>query len=339
MPALAALPGAEVSAVATSNAESAARAAAAFGVRQGYGNLADLLATEPDLVVISVKAPAHENAALATIAAGRNFFLEWPMGSSLAQAEHIVARAKAAGVRGFVGLQGRASPTFLHAATLINDGYLGRLFSISVYGAFSYWSEPVATAYSANAAAGANVLTIPGGHGLDLMRLLGGEVTSLTGQTSHLRSRVMAADTGTPVPMTAPDQFAAVGTLESGAVFSAHFAGTAPFGETFRMALVGDRGELLIEGAGMPEIAPLRLSGTRTKGAPPQDIEVLQAVEVSIAPDAGPAQNVYLLWRQILGDLMHGTCSAPGLDEGLKTRRLIDAIAVSAGEGGSRVVL
>lgn len=337
MPALAAIPEIEVAAIATTSAESAARSAAHYGVARGFSNLADLLRSDVELVAVSVKAPDHAHISEEVLRAGKHLFVEWPMGANRAQSARLAELADQHSVRGFVGLQARVSPAVRHASDLIADGYLGRIHSVSIQAAYPFWGSPVTSSYSANRTSGATILTIPGGHGLDLMRMLAGEATSVNARTSHLRSEVRVADTGETVPMTAPDQFAAVGTLESGAVFSTHFDGMALTGLSFRMALHGDCGELVISGPGMPEIAPLELSGTRVKGASPEPIAIPQPIpEPPFAP-AHPAYNEYLLWKQIAEDLTGDTAEAPSLQSGLATRTLLDAIERSADAGGETV--
>jgi predicted dehydrogenase len=339
MPALAAIPEIEVAAIATTRAESAASSAAHYGVANGYSNLAELLASDVDLVAVSVRAPDHARVSEEVLRAGKHLFVEWPMGANLAQSNRLVQLAEQHAVRGFVGLQARAAPAVRHAAELIADGYLGRIHSVSIQAAYPFWGDPVTSSYSADRTCGATVLTIPGGHGLDLMRLLAGEVTSVNARTSHLRKEVRIAGTGELLPMTSPDQFAAVGTLETGAVFSAHFDGMAPTGLCFRMAVNGDRGELLISGSGMPEIAPLALSGTREKGVALSPIAIPQSAQEPPFDPANPAYNVYGLWKQIAGDLTSGSEEAPSLRSGLATRNLLDAIERSADDNGGMVAV
>jgi predicted dehydrogenase len=339
MPALAAIPEIEVVALATTREESAIRSAAAFGVPHGYGDTARLLADpDVDLVLVSVKAPLHEQVALAAIAAGKHLFVEWPMGANLAQSEAITEKAEAAGLRGFVGVQARYAPAARHAAQLIADGYLGQMTAVNVYGAFAHWSEPLSSGYSANVESGANVLTIPGGHGLDLMRLLAGGVATLNARTVRKRETVLSNDDG-PVRMTAPDAFAAVGTLRNGVLFSAHFDGMAPRGEVFRVALTGDRGELVLEADGMPEIAPLRLAGTRAKDVAPAPIPIPEPEEAALAPTQGAAYNPFFMWRQIARDMREGRAEGPGLASALESRRLVEAIALSAARAGAMIAL
>lgn len=336
MPALMAIPEIEIAAIVTSGPESAARSAAHYGIANGFSDLAPLLASDVDLVVVSVKAPEHFSIAEQVLESGMMLFVEWPMGASLEQSACLVRMAEQRGLRGFVGLQARAAPGIRHAAELIADGYLGKIHSVSMQGTYSYWGNPVTTAYSADHASGASILTIPAGHGLDLMRLLAGEVATVNGRTSHSREQVFAQDSGTMVAMTAPDQVAAIGTLASGAVFSAHFDGMALTGESFRMTLNGDEGEMVICGDGMPEIARLRLFGTCRKGARPSPIEVPGTTP--FAPDH-PASNVALLWQMIARDLLQGTSYAPTLASGCATRTLLDAIEQSARNGGETIAI
>jgi predicted dehydrogenase len=174
---------------------------------------------------------------------------------------------------------------------------------------------------------GVTVLTIPGGHGLDIAcHVLDDEIERLSGWETHCRAEVVAADVNSSVPMTSPDQFATVGAMRRGALLSAHCVGAAPRGETWQLQLVGDRGELLLEADGMPEIAPIRLFGTSDRGQSTAPIAI-QPTKKILAP--GPAQNVTYLWAQILDGLKTGSHEAPDFAVGARRRETLDAIARS----------
>lgn len=263
------------------------------------------------------------------------------MGASLADAERMTAAVATAGVIGFPGLQARAAAEMQHARALIADGYVGRVFAANIYGAHGYWADPLSSAYSADAANGANVLTIAGGHGLDVACwILGDEPAHVSGRLTNLRPTVMAADIQRRVPMTAPDQFAMTGSLRSGAVLAAHIVGMAGGAACYRLHITGDEGELLVEGAGMAQNTPMRLSGARGHGATRTPIAVPEDPDATHgALPAGPARNVGRLWRQIVRDLRTGAREAPRFADGLRSRALIDAIAVSHAAGGSAVAV
>lgn len=130
--------------------------------------------------------------------------------------------ASRARVDTFVGVQARAAPPIVHAWALIEQGYVARVTSAAMHGSYGYWGNPASsTGYSADVLTGATALTIPGGHGLDMLTFLFGEVASLSARETHLRDQAMAADEGRLIAITAPDQFACVGDLKSGALFSA----------------------------------------------------------------------------------------------------------------------
>ena len=339
MPALAALPQFELAAVATRNAASARAAAAAWGARHAFDDPAALAASpEVDLVVVSVRAPWHFDIALAAIEHGKHLFCEWPVGANLAQTRGIAERAAAAGVRAFAGLQGRGAPPATHARALVAEGYVGRLYSASIHAAFPTWGNPISSAYSADVAAGANVLTIAGGHSLDTaLFILGEDLVDVAGVESHLRPEVLAADTGDTVAFTAPDQFACVGTLASGAAFSAHVIGASLSSRTYQLRIIGEAGELVVEADGMPEIAPLRLSGTRDRSQPPAPIAVPTSRHL-VPGVEGAALNMAHLYRLIGEDLASGGHEAPDLASALRTRALLDAVQRSAA-GAGRIVL
>jgi len=148
---------------------------------------------------------------------------------------------------------------------------------------------------------------------------------------------VMATDVGEMVPLTAPDQFACVGTLASGAVLSAHVVGAALRSMTCQLRIFGDAGELFLEADGMPEVQPLRLSGTRDRAQAPVPIPVPDS-RCLVPGVEGPALNMAHLYRLIADDLATGGRSAPDFASALKTRTLLDAIQRSAA-GAGRIAL
>src|SRR5882757_9459548 len=50
-----------------------------------------------DLVVVAVKAPDHKNAVMPAIEAGKDFFIEWPVGNGLKDPEDIALAARQKG--------------------------------------------------------------------------------------------------------------------------------------------------------------------------------------------------------------------------------------------------
>lgn len=124
----------ELTALATSNPESAKAAAKSHGLplEKGYCNPEDI-ANDPDvdLVVVSVKVypylgpryvetiaervqvPMHKQLTMPALQAKKDVFVEWPLAGTLADAEEMAAFAKKQGVKTWVGLQARMQPAML----------------------------------------------------------------------------------------------------------------------------------------------------------------------------------------------------------------------------------
>lgn len=135
LPALRALPGFEVTALSTSSPESAARAGEIHGVARTFGNATDLAACdEVDLVVVSVRVPAHRELVSAAVQAGKAVYCEWPLGNGLAETEELARLVGEHDVPSIVGLQIRANPVMNYLRDLVADGYVGEVLSTTVIG-------------------------------------------------------------------------------------------------------------------------------------------------------------------------------------------------------------
>ena len=103
----------QITAVATSNPESAKAAAEAHGVpaNKAY-HRPEAIANDPDvdMVVVSVKVPLHKQLTIPALNAKKQVFVEWPLGNGLREAEELAALAKKQGIKTVVGLQARLSP-------------------------------------------------------------------------------------------------------------------------------------------------------------------------------------------------------------------------------------
>lgn len=129
----------ELVALATSSPESATLAAKKHGVapEKAYSSAEDL-ANDPDvdLVVVSVKVssasfglrrscrpfpqlPDHKAAVVPALKAGKDVFVETPLGNGVAEAEEMAALAKEKGVKTIVGYQSRFVPAVLKVTAMI----------------------------------------------------------------------------------------------------------------------------------------------------------------------------------------------------------------------------
>jgi len=83
-----------------------------------------------DLVVITTPGPEHARIARAVIAraviaAGKDVYSEWPLSTTSAESQELLALAEARGVRHIIGLQRRFGPISRYTRDLIKAGYVG----------------------------------------------------------------------------------------------------------------------------------------------------------------------------------------------------------------------
>ncbi|MFF4414554.1 Gfo/Idh/MocA family oxidoreductase [Streptosporangium sp. NPDC001559] len=76
--------------------------------RSGTRHLAEH--PEVDLVVITVRVPAHAELVEAALAAGKHVYCEWPLARTTDEADTLTKSAHSTGVHHAVGLQARCAP-------------------------------------------------------------------------------------------------------------------------------------------------------------------------------------------------------------------------------------
>src|SRR3989440_7790470 len=266
IPALRALPNYEIRALSAHNAESARAAGEVFGVSAVFSDHEQLV-TQPDIdvVAVTVKAPHHGELVSAALAAGKAVYCEWPVGRDLDEARGMAGLAAEHGVRTIVGLQARQAPAIEFVRELLRDGYVGEVLSTTMVG-LSIPGDVVgqSNAYMLDRTNGANLLTVPFGHSLDLLNYLLGEFADLSAVSDVRRPLITIEETGEQIVKTAADQIGVIGTLTSGATVSVHIREAVAGGTGFLWEINGSDGTLRISAdAALPEIFPLSVAGAQ----------------------------------------------------------------------------
>src|SRR2546425_5260641 len=208
IPALRALPNYEIRALSAQSAESARALGEAFGVSAVFSD-PEQLVTQPDIdvVAVTVKVPHHRELVDAALAAGKAVYCEWPLGRDLESARPMAALAAKQGVRTVVGLQARQAPAIAFVQELLRDGYVGEVLSTTMVG-LSIPGDVVvrANGYMLDKANGANLLTIPVGHSVDILNYVLGEFADLSAVSDLRRPLITIEETGERIVKTAADQ-------------------------------------------------------------------------------------------------------------------------------------
>ncbi|MCG3753847.1 Gfo/Idh/MocA family protein [Amycolatopsis sp. Poz14] len=330
IPAIAASPSFSLAAVATTRTSSAEEARARFGARHAFTD-ARSLAEHPDvdLVVVTVKVPAHVELVTAALEAGKHVYCEWPLATTADEAAALAAAGERAGVHTAVGLQARFSPTVRRAREMV--GEIGEVQSATVYSSRSKGNTrdvPGWTAYTYDRGSGAGLVEVLGGHTLGLVQYLLGPIRELTARTAIRNGSHRVAETGEPIDVTAPDHFLAHAELDGGAVVSVHLHdGEATMPRT-RIEIAGTEGNLALTSA--PETDPwaaqLQIGGLELRlfrpGSP----------EWTVVPVRDPSElpvqaaNVGRVYDHLAADLRDGTHTVPDFATARRLHELLSTV-------------
>lgn len=340
IPALASLDAFELRAISAHTPTGADAAGRKYGVSHAFSNSEALISdADVQLVVVAVKAPNHFELVTAALQAGKDVYCEWPLGSSLGEAQSMAVLARGQGVRTVIGLQGRNVPEIEHARMLVANGYLGRVLSTSLTGMQSRGATvPRSNVYMMNEASGASMLTVSVGHCLDTLAYVLGEFDTVSALTAVRQPEMVIQGSAEVAAKNTADEVALFGSLQSGAVASIHIHEGSAGGTGFLWEIHGSEGSLqLTADWAFPGIYPVTLSGSRGVGVELREL----AVPVELRQDPGslgdlvgtPAYNVGRTYASYAADLADNTHNTAGFDEALTRHKLLSLIAASAASG------
>jgi len=336
VPALRAVPGYELKAVCTAHEDTAKASAAAFGAQHAFNRFSDMAAhPDVDLLVVCVRVPGHRDLVVAGLEAGKAVFCEWPLGKTLAEAREMASLAGRRALPTIVGLQGRSDPTLLYARDLIKDGYIGEVLTASLTCvAPAVLQRGPGRIWQGNRANGANVLTITGGHAIDSLCTVLGELSEVSARVAT-RIREWRTLEGTAVPVDSPDSINVAGRMVSGAEVSISVA-TAPWNPSGnRLEIYGGDGTMIIRAGGALSQGPNELRAARGKEA----LAVMPVPDkYRFAPNGTPAgqpYNVAQAYARAADALRARTRFEVDFDLAVQRHTLIDAIERSSASGGS----
>lgn len=344
IPALSALPQFEIAAVCTTRQESADATAQKFGIPLAFGDWRRMMERKDvDLVIVTVKVPAHRELVLAALDAGKHVFCEWPLGLDGLEAAELLDKAQRAGVRHMVGLQGRVHPTLNYVRDLVQGGHIGRLISCSLVSSLASWgpSLPASEAYRADRANGATGLTVPGGHSLDSLCHCLGDFQDLSALVTTQHKETEIAGTGKTVAVTSPDQVLVSGTLVGGAAVSVHIKADMAVPMGVRFEINGTEGDLLIRSVTAPgsdpvgiQRAELALTGARRGSRDYSEIAVpAEYNRVAADVPAGPPFFTAQLLVRLADAVRTGSEIHPNFADALANHKLLETIQRSSDEG------
>ena len=176
---------AKITGVATRSMEKSRRVANELGIPNAFDNVADLIASDVDVIDICTPNICHESEALAALRSGKHVYCEKPLADTLPAAERMAAMAAESGKICTVVFNNHHLAAITRARQLIDEGRLGKLLSFDFSYLHNSCIDPERTAgwkQTADVCGKGGVLFDLGSHVLDLLVYLCGPVASVTGR-------------------------------------------------------------------------------------------------------------------------------------------------------------
>ena len=321
----------EIVAVSSRKKEAAEAYAAEFNIRHAFDN-EQALANHPDVDLVVILAPAPEHARLVKIAisAGKDVYSEWPLTTNTSDSEELLALAEEKGVRHILGLQRRSGPSARYMRDLVKQGYVGKIRSARMTVSADAFIPILPGRYSwaFHASSFSNVVSIYGGHFMDMLFQAVGFPKKITAVVENHFPFFTVMETGELVPTTNPNEAMVIGTLENGGLFSIQIEGAQKHRTGLQIDITGTEGVLKItntlafQNKDDNTIEGVNGEGTQLSTLPiPDEYHLHDGSHLDAS-----VQDVVYLYAAYARDKRNGTSEASNFRDGLKQHYIIDQI-------------
>jgi predicted dehydrogenase len=331
IPALQALEGFDIVALAGRDLPKVQRYAKQFNIARAFSSAEELM-THPDvdLVVVLAPTPEHGRLAKAAIAAGKDIYTEWPLSTTTAESEEILALAQAAGVKHVIGLQRRFSPGNRYWRDLVQQGSVGMIRSVRMsVGVDAFGAVmPQAVKWVLDPANFTYLLPIYGGHFHDVLFHGVGFPEKLTAVMESQFPVTTIAETGEKVPSAGANQVMVMGKLAGGGLFTVQLEGGQVNRTGLQIDITGTKGALRITNPRSfqnPEDNAVSAMSDDTGAFKPLPTPAAYA-PLPVAHLDASVQDVAYLYAAYARDKATGSADAPSFEDAVRQHRLIDEI-------------
>ena len=328
LPALAFVPGATATAIASSHRANAEAAAREFGIAHVFADGEDLVRSpDVDLVIVSSTPDSHARYAIAALAAGKHVLCEKPMALDAFDAAQMVTASEEHPDRlAWIDHELRYEPNRRRARELIRSNAIGELRHIELSLKPYLRGDGRPQAFDApwnwwfDSTRGGGILGAVGSHLIDLCRFWSGsEITYIAGLAeTFVKQRT--DDRGAIRPVTADDFASAVLRTKSGAVATISLSTVAHHGPDHLGQVTGSDGTLLLSGETKLELGK--------PGGPLEDISAPDDLWGKTKTNNMWARSFVRLLREMVHVIRGGTPQGEPATfrDGWQVQRVLDAI-------------
>ncbi|MBN3958053.1 Gfo/Idh/MocA family oxidoreductase [Nostoc sp. NMS8] len=331
IPALQYLEDFEIIAVSSRKKETAEEYAAKFNILHAFGDEQALINhPDVDIVVILAPAPEHARYAKAAIAAGKDVYSEWPLTTKTSESEELLSLAEAKGVRHIVGLQRRLGASARYTRDLVKQGYVGKIRSARMTVSVDAFMPTMPGRYewAFHASNFSHVLSIYGGHFMDMLFQSVGFPKKLTAVVENQFPFFTVEETGEKIPTTNPNEVMVIGTLEDGGLFSVQLEGGQRHRTGLQIDITGTEGVLKVTNPrAFENKEDNSIEGVNGDGSSLSPLPV-PAEYQSLANSHLDASvlDVAYLYAAYARDRKNGTSEASNFRDAVRQHQLIDQI-------------
>ncbi len=325
VPALRRVPGVDVAAICSAHAGRAKEAASDLDIPASFSDYRAMFESGTiDAVTIASPPHLHHPMVLAACEAGLHVLCEKPMARSVAEARDMLRMAREAGVCHAVAHQMRHDPARRRFKDLYDEGFIGRLHSVSVVVFRAALADPArrTPAWLADASSAGGVLSAIGSHYIDALRWWFGDIHWVAGAVeTAVPERAISGREG-QVPVDADDNTAFVVRFANGAIGSVHISYTAATEVGEQILAAGSDGVLIIQDNG-------KLFGARHGERIENQMPAYMPGSGNRTGSARHIRGFSILVGEWVLAMRTGTEAEPSFDDGAKVQEVLDAVSRS----------
>jgi predicted dehydrogenase len=259
------VPAVELSAICTAHEETARDAARQFSIPHAYSDAMTMVReADIDVVDITTRPSIRAPIALAALEAGKHVIHPLPFALGLDGARAQLELAERAGVTAWVENLHRHTPAFIHLKALVDDGFLGDLYSVNaIVQASNFLNRPpnYVYAWNADASSGASAVRNFGAHMLHCLLWLLGDIVEVSAVNARMLPELVFTD-GSRLRNEVADVTYALLRFANGAPGTMHTSWSAPASDGFRIDAVGSKGRAVITADGLGPQNPVLLTAS-----------------------------------------------------------------------------
>ena len=328
LPALALVPGAKATAIASGHRANAEAVAKEFGLAHVFSDGTELARSpDVDLVIVSSTPDSHARFAIAALEAGKHVLCEKPMALDAFEAAQMVTASEQHPDRlAWIDHELRYEPNRRRARELIRSDAIGELRHIELSLKPYLRGDGRPQAFDApwnwwfDASRGGGILGAVGSHLVDLCRFwCGSEIVYVAGLVeTFVKQR--QDESGMVHPVTADDFASCVLQTASGAVATITLSTVAHHGPGHLGQVTGSEGTLLLSGETKLELGK--------PGGPLEDISAPDDLSEKMKPNNMWARSFVRLLREMVQGIGGGSAQGePAMfRDGWQVQRVLDAI-------------